>query len=99
MITITVRIHKKGGDILVAACDGELLGNVLREGELKLEVSPSFYEGEDASEELLLNRLNNSTMANLVGERTVGLAVKHKFIDEDCILYIGGVPHAQLVKM
>jgi hypothetical protein len=99
MITITVRIHRVGGDILVAACDRELLGNVLREGELKLEVRPAFYEGEDASEELLLNRLNNATMANLVGEKTVGLAIKHKFIDEDRILYIGGVPHAQLVKM
>ena len=96
---ITVRVHRQGEDVLVAACDKELLGNVLREGQLRLEVRPAFYEGEDASEELLLNRLNNATIANLVGKRTVGLAAKHNFIDEECILYIGGVPHAQLVKM
>lgn len=99
MITITVRVHRQGGDVLVAACDRELLGSVLRDGELKLEVRSTFYEGEDASEELLLNRLTIATVANLVGERTVAVAVKHRFIDEECILYIDGVPHAQLVKM
>jgi len=94
-----VRIHRYGNDVLVAACDRRLLGHVLSEGEIRLEVNPQFYEGEDASDELLLNRLDSATMANLVGERTVGLAIRHGIIDEECILYIGGVPHAQMVKM
>jgi len=96
---ITVRIHRQGNEIVVAACDKELLGEVLRNGEMKLEVNPMFYEGEDASEELLLNRLQNATVANLVGERTVKLAIHHGIIVEECVLYIGGVPHAQLVRM
>ena len=83
----------------MAACDRRLLGHVLSEGEIRLEVNPQFYEGEDASDELLLNRLDNATMANLVGERTVGLAIRYGIIDEECILYIDGVPYAQMVKM
>ena len=94
-----MRIHRHGNEVLVAACDRRLLGHVLSEGDIRLEVNPQFYEGEDASDELLLNRLDNATMANLVGGRTVGLAIRHGIIDEECILYIDGVPHAQMVKM
>jgi len=74
---ITMRMHKKGDEMLLAACDKELLGESLREGKIKLDINPYFYRGEDASDELLLNRLENATIANLVGERTVGLAIDH----------------------
>jgi hypothetical protein len=95
---ITVRLIKQGREILVAACDKETLGHTYREGDLKLEVSKEFYEGEDGGEELLVNRLNMCTMANLVGERTCRIAAKHKFIEEDCVITIQGVPHAQMFR-
>jgi uncharacterized protein len=95
---ITVRVYRKGSDTLVAACDKELLGKTFKEGELRLEVT-SFYEGEDADEEMLLNRLSFCTVANLVGKKTVSIATKHKLISRDCVITIDGVPHVQLVKM
>lgn len=96
---ITVRVHKHGREIVVAACDKDLIGKVLRDGDLRLEVSSCFYEGEDVDEEKLLNRLSLATVANLVGKRTVGIAAKHNYINEDCVLTIAGVPHAQMVKI
>jgi len=95
---ITVRMYRKGSEVLVAACDKELIGRTLREGEIQLEVS-SFYEGEDATEEMLINRLSMCTVANLVGQRTVAAAAKHKLIDEECVLLVEGVPHVQMVRM
>ncbi len=95
---ITVRIYRRGSDMLVAACDKELLGKTFREGELRLEVT-SFYEGEDADEDMLLNRLSFCTVANLVGKKTVDIATKHNLISSDCVITIDGVPHVQLVKM
>lgn len=85
--------------MLVAAADKDLLGKVFREGEIKLEVCPYFYEGEDASEEVFMNRLQMCTVANLVGKETVDLAIKHNYINRECVLTIAGVPHAQLVKI
>lgn len=85
--------------MVVAACDKELVGNTYKEGELRIEVSRGFYEGEDASEEMLVNRLSMATIANLVGERTIEVAVRHKYVEEACILYIDGIPHAQMVRM
>ena len=95
---ISVRVYRKGSDTLVAACDKELLGKTFKEGDLRLEITP-FYEGEDADEEMLLNRLSFCTVANLVGKRTVSIATKHKLISSDCVITIDGVPHVQLVKM
>jgi len=95
---ITVRVYRKGSETVVAACDKELLGKTFREGGKKLEIT-SFYEGEDADEAMLVNRLSFCTIANLVGKRTVGIAAKHRMVDEECVITVEGVPHVQLVKM
>lgn len=94
-----VKLYRKRKEILVAACDTELLGKVLREGEVKLDVSSSFYGGEEAETEVLIERLKAATIGNLVGERTVKLAIDNGFVDRDSVLKIGGVPHAQFVRM
>jgi len=96
---ITLRMHRLGRELVLAAADKGLLGKELRDEEIKLEVDKEFYEGEDATEEMLLNRLSMCTIANLVGEETVGVALRAGYLDEDCILRIAGVPHAQLAKM
>ncbi len=84
---------------MLAAADKDLLDRTFREGELRLEVCREFYEGEDAGEEKLLNRLNICTVANLVGKETIDIAINHNFINSDCVITIAGVPHAQLVKI
>jgi hypothetical protein len=99
MNTFTVKMHRSGGDLLLAAADKDLLGRKLREGPLRLEVLPSFYQGEDADEELLLNRLSMCTVANLVGEKVIAAAIHGGYIDSGCVLVIEGVPHAQLAKI
>ena len=95
---ITVKVYKQGSRIVVAACDKHLLGQTFRDGELRLTVSPDFYEGEDANEEMLVNRLSGCSVANLVGEDVCRIAAEHEFIAEDGVIVIGGVPHAQMVR-
>lgn len=58
----------------------------------------SFYDGTFASEEELVANLRSAACANLVGERTIGIAVSAGFIDEGGVIRIGGVPHAQLYR-
>lgn len=96
---ISLRMHTSGREVILAAADKDLLGMKFSEGKLRLEVYRDFYEGEDASEEILVNRLSMCTSANLVGEKVISLAVKHNYIDSDCVIVIEGVPHAQLTKM
>ncbi len=96
---ITVHVYKCGNEIVVAAADKDLIGKTFREGLYKLDVDREFFEGEDGDEDMLLNRLSMCTVANLVGKETVGVAIKHSYINSECVLTIAGIPHAQLAKM
>ena len=95
---IRVKVHRRGGDILIAACDDELLGRKLRDGELRLDVSKEFYGGDRGGEDMLLSRLEAATVANLVGEEVCRIAAEHDYIDRECVMIIDGVPHAQMVR-
>lgn len=96
---IALKMHRRGNELLLAAADKDLIGRKFSEGPLRLEVYASFYEGEDAEEAVLLNRLSMCSMANLVGEETIAIAAREGYIDCDCVIRIEGVPHAQLAKM
>jgi len=43
--------------------------------------------------------LRQATIANLVGERAVRCALANSFIEEANVIFIGGVPHAQMVRI
>ncbi len=96
---IYVKIYRVQGEILLAACDENLLGKTFREGELKLEVKERFYKGELRDIEDLERLLEEATIANLVGEKCVSKAIELGYVSEDRVLYIQGVPHAQMAKM
>lgn len=95
---ILVRLHTRGAEVLVAACDERLRGTTLREGDLRLHVS-DFYDGDLLSEEEFVDRLRLATMGNFVGRETVAAAQRAGFVGEDGVLWIGGEPHAQMVRM
>ncbi len=96
---ISLKIHRRGPEHLVAACDSELLGRTLAEGKVRLTVHRSFYHAEEGDSEALRSRLQMATIANLVGERTVAVAVEMGLVEEDCVMIIDGVPHAQMARL
>ena len=83
-------------NVLVAACDKEMLGKKLKHGNTVVEIRRAFYEGEDVSEEELQKALQQATTANLFGEKTVKCAIKCGLIDPDSVIMIDCVPHAQI---
>lgn len=96
---IYVRIHKAADDIILAACDEDVLGKTFTGDEMRITVSERFYNGELVPEETFIQRMESVTIMNLVGERAVALAIENGHVSEDCILEIGGVKHAQVVKL
>ena len=96
---ISIKIYRHGNDVLIGACDENLLGKKFDEGKFQLHVSKEFYDGEKVGIELLKKHLENATIANLVGKKTIDCAIKLGLVNPDCIIKIKGIPHAQLVKM
>jgi len=96
---ISIKIYKHGNDILIGACDEKLIGKKFVDGKFQIDVTKEFYDGERITAEVLKKYLENATIANLVGEKTVQCAIKLGLVDPDCVLSINGVPHAQMVRM
>ncbi|AEH24380.1 DUF424 domain-containing protein [Pyrococcus yayanosii] len=96
---VYIKVYRVQGEVLLAACDEELLGKTFREGELRLDVKERFYKGELVEVDALADFLKEATIANLVGERCVGKAIELGYVDEERVLRIQGVPHAQMAKM
>ena len=96
---IYVRIHKAPNDIILAACDEEVLGKTFTGDDMKITVSETFYNGELVSEEVFVEHMKGASIMNLVGERTIALAIENGHVLEENVIDIGGVKHAQVVKI
>lgn len=94
---LTERQTEQG--LLVTVCDGDLLGETFEDGEVSLSVTEEFYGGERADREAVAESLAAASVANLVGERAVALAIEEGFVEEANVLDIDGTVHAQFLRL
>jgi hypothetical protein len=88
-----------GRRVLVAVCDVELLGQVLRDGKILFEVRKDFYNGVKMSVDEAVDLMDQSTIVNMVGRNVVEKALERGLVHPDAVLNISGVPHAQIVRL
>lgn len=94
-----VKIHedkRADGREVVAICDKELIGQTLEEGNLSLTITERFYKGEEKSKEEIKKLLKTANNLNLVGKKTIKLAINSGIVSKENIIKIKGVPHAQI---
>ncbi len=96
---IAMKVYKIRGETMVAACDRDILGEIFEEDELVIEVKESFYYEAFVTEQTFLNTMKIATIANLVGENVVSIAIREGYIDSENVIRIGGVPHAQMALL
>ena len=85
--------------MLLAACDEELLGEVLREGKIVFKIGEEFYKGPKMSVVEAIELMKVSTIVNMVGNNIVKKAIEHGLVHPEAVLEICGIPHAQIVKI
>jgi len=95
---ISVKHHSNPNGDLYAACDEDLLGKTIEDDGRRIRITEGFYKDELITEDEFRERIHDMENMNLMGERTVTIACEEGFVDEDCILVIGGVKHAQVVR-
>jgi hypothetical protein len=88
-----------GPQILLAACDENLLGRTLRFGEAEFEVKESFYFERFAQEEEFEGLIPKAHIVNLLGEHTIGALAKRNLLNTDNVKLIDGVPHIQIYRI
>lgn len=94
-----LKIHRSGPQTIVAACDQDLLGKELEQGDVKVTISEAFYKGKLASREEVIDAIRSGTSVNLFGEKAVSCAIDCGAIVPGNVAYIGDVMHAQIYRM
>ncbi|MFQ6065190.1 MAG: DUF424 domain-containing protein [Candidatus Bathyarchaeia archaeon] len=88
-----------GRRVLLAVCDAELLGKVLKDGKIRFEVRRDFYDGLKMSVDEAVDLMEQCTIVNMIGRNIVKKAVERGLVHREAVLDISGVPHAQIVKL
>ncbi|MEM3405743.1 MAG: DUF424 family protein [Candidatus Pacearchaeota archaeon] len=92
-----VKIHKSYRNV-VSICDSDLLGKKFQEGKIILDVKEVFFKGKEINEEELIDIINKmkkeDATFNIVGEKSVNIALKCGLIDKEGIKYCQEIPFA-----
>ncbi|MFH1663784.1 MAG: DUF424 family protein [archaeon] len=89
------KIHSIREQKILAACDSELSGKIL-DKKTGFTVKPEFYGKEKIDEKKLIQLIKKADSVNLVGKKSVGVALKEKIAEEKNVIKINKVPHLQI---
>ncbi|MFB6111123.1 MAG: DUF424 domain-containing protein [Halobacteriaceae archaeon] len=84
--------------LLVTVCDRGILGETFEDGDVSLTVTEEFYGGQQVESAVVVERLREASVANIVGTESVGLAIEEGFVDEERVLELDGTRHAQFLR-
>lgn len=98
---IVMRVHRVRSEVVLAACDEELIGRDLPVGTAgrTVRVTSQFYGERTVSAEELRWALHRCTIANLLGERVLAEAEREGVVRAGGHGKLGGVPHAEIFTM
>ena len=94
------KVIKTKFEILVAICDEELVGKEIEiEKDFRVIVNERFYKERLIDEREAVELMEKATIGNLIGKRIIEVAIRENIISPESVILIGGVPHAQFIKI
>ena len=93
-----IKIHKAYRDI-VAVCDTDLIGKRFEDGNKVLDVRENFFKGEEISANELVEMMTDTSSEadatfNIVGKKSIDVAMRAGIIDKTGVKTVKGVPFA-----
>ena len=95
---IWVNIIKQDVNVMVTACDDELLGKTIENLSRKILISEGFYGGTLMGLEEAIRLIKKASSANLLGANVVNAAVNEGLIHPEAVTKIADVLHALFIK-
>jgi len=96
-MTVVVKVHHRDGRTIVAVADQNLLGKKFEEDGKQLDLTGDFYKGEPMTDTNgISDLLRNADIVNVVGKEAVQLSLDEDVIEEDQVITIDNIPHAQV---
>ncbi|HUH78729.1 MAG TPA: DUF424 family protein [Methanoregula sp.] len=94
-----LKIHHSGADEIVAVCDRELINTTVSHDGLTVSITEAFYGTSPATEDEVRGALKMAGNINLMGERSVNIAIGMGLITREGCIMIGKIPHAQIYQL
>ncbi len=94
-----MKLHKTQNGTIVAACDEDLIGKVLEERDICMDLDKyrDFYMGSKVTKVELMESLKSFTSANLVGKEATDAAVSMGLAEN--VIYIKKIPYIQIYNI
>jgi hypothetical protein len=80
-------------------CDEDLLGKIIKNGKLQINISRSYYGQRLVDEAEAQTLLQSCSILNLVGTNTIQMSIDLKIGSQQGIKTIDGVPFLIVFKM
>ena len=100
---IYVKTHRAGNGDVVAICDEGLIGRVLEDGDISIDLKSyaDFYKGDlipakDLSSVVIMETVAS---ANVVGREAVKAAVETGIINKGNVKTVSGIPYAHAYRV
>ena len=79
-------------------CDAELVGRTLRQSDLEVRITKSYYGDRVVDEKEAESLLRNSSIINMAGRKTVDLSIKMGIGSAKGVKEIEGIPFLIVFK-
>lgn len=99
---IYAKVHSTPNGNILAMCDEELLDRVIKDGAVVINIKDysEFYKGDRIDGKKLEDKYRHDIFsANIVGKRSVELAISSSIIKEEHVKVADGVPYAQAYRV
>lgn len=92
-----VKVHDTPNGRMVALCDSDILGKRFEQGNIQLDLSSRFYQGEEKTPEEVEELLEDCYVVNAVGKGSVDILIRKNLVKKDAVGIVSGIPYAQCV--
>ena len=95
----SVKVGSYQNNTTLNICDTELLGKKIEQDELTMNISENYYGEKFVDAEEAKSLLENSSIINMVGSKTVSLSIEIGVGSENGIKIISGIPFLIVFKI
>jgi hypothetical protein len=88
----SVRISDYQKNTMLNMCDAELIGKEVVDGELKINITESYYGSQIIDKDEAISLLKSASILNLVGKETISLATEFGIGSKDGVKIISDIP-------
>jgi len=97
MVELILKKHVRNGCLDIAVCDSKHIGKIYEEGALQLDLTGSFFLGDNTEEKEIIELIQKCRSAFIVGKKSTSITKKYY---PDCtIREIKGVPFINIINM